>query len=124
MAVDSNTGRVFVTNDDDSAIYVIDGATGALIKRIVVFDTDRELARIAVDDVHNLIYVTAELGNSVTVIDGRTYAFTTLSLLPQVQPVDVAVNTTTGLAYVVNENCGQNGVCVGANGTVSVIRGR
>ena len=62
-----------------------------------------------VDPIHNRIYVTSYRSRDLTVIDGVTHGIAKVSA--EMTPRAVAVNPTTGIAYVANDN----------NNTVSVI---
>jgi len=110
LAVNPVTDKIYLTNDAGNSVTVIDGATNAHISVPV----GEEPAAITVDPVANKIYVAncgpvdpssgycEPAGSSVTVIDGATNTTTTEA--EGTSPVAVAVNHSTGAAYVANND--------------------
>ena len=84
------TNKIYVSNESDHSISVIDGATDAVTTVSVGFGTPEG---IAVDTVANLWYVTLTNETLVFVFDGATDI--------GIQTVDVG-GATTGVAAVPN----------------------
>ncbi len=91
IAVNPATNRVYVTTF--GGLTVADGATNSVITQIPL----PSAGPVAVDDVANRIYV-GDGSGAVTVVDGATNATSTVAVGSSVQAI--AVNTTTGEAYV------------------------
>ncbi|HUI84722.1 MAG TPA: YncE family protein [Candidatus Binatia bacterium] len=91
--MNSLTGKVYVGNQTDFTVTVIDEHT--LATTTIALATDPEY--IAVNEVTNKIYVTG--GRSLTVIDGATNLTTTIAL-PDA-PGQVVVNPVTNKIYTI-----------------------
>jgi YVTN family beta-propeller protein len=113
VAVNSTTNTIYVANSQSNNLTVIDGATDSVTATITVGTSP---SGVDVDTQTNFIYV-ANAGNSqtgdpgsITVIDGKTNATTTLSDSKAKNPVAVAANPVTNKIYVANS--GSNNVTV------------
>jgi DNA-binding beta-propeller fold protein YncE len=128
VAVNETTNRVYVVNAGDAvfggppgSVTVIDGATNAIIARIIDPNAAESVpSRAAVNPVTNKIYVIN--GNSfanVTVIDGATNAVVTTIADPTPGgPTYIAVNQVTNKIYVVHV-----GRVISDRGGITVIDG-
>jgi YVTN family beta-propeller protein len=120
VAVDPDTGTVYVANHLDGTVSVISEATDAVTNTISV---GGDLGGVAVDHGTGTVYVTASPGNSgnsneVVVISEATDTVTTtigVGLLPS----GVAVDPDTGTVYVANRNAGTVSVISDATDTVT-----
>ena len=106
-----STNSIYVTNQGDGNVSVINGETNAeILPRIPV---GNQPYGVATNPDTNTIYVANRLDGNVSVIDGETNA----EILPRIpvgsQPCGVAVNPTTNRIYVANQ----------ASNNVSVING-
>ena len=70
VAVDEESGRIYVTNPSTNSITVINGKTNEFIENITVGHKPTD---IAIDSKNNLVYVINSQDNTVSVIDGKTY---------------------------------------------------
>lgn len=114
--VNETTNTVYVANDGDNNVSVIDGDTNTVTDLIDVgsFPFD-----VAVNEVTNKIYVTNLFGSSVSVIDGDTNTVpTTITIDIGTQPRGITVNQTTNKIYVAN--FGTSSVSV-INGDTDVV---
>jgi YVTN family beta-propeller protein len=122
VAVDSATNRIYVANGYDATVSVINGATNQVIKTIPVptgTPVGTGAVGVAINQVHNRIYVTNYASNGqLIVIDGNPETVMTTVALHQSDPLDVAVNPTTNVVYVANQNGNAEG-----QGTLSVVSG-
>jgi YVTN family beta-propeller protein len=91
VAVNSRTNKVYAAFTNE--VVVIDGASNAL--SFIPVTTG---VAVAIDESRNKILVPSATG-SLAVIDGATNALTTVAI--PAGATDVAVNATTGIAYVV-----------------------
>ena len=107
MVVNSSTNKIFVTNELDGTVTVIDGATHSTT--FIPVGTYPQV--LAVDQVTNKVYVPDAESNSLTVIDGATLATTVLTV--GAYPTSATVNSVTNRVYSTNFN----------DHTVSVIDG-
>jgi YVTN family beta-propeller protein len=120
IAVNSVTNKIYAVyngNGGQGIVTEIDGNTLATTQITVGYFT----FDIAIDDVHNKIYVdnlcndgSCEGNGTVTVIDGATHA--TASVSVGILPQGIAVNPVTNKIYVANS-------LLGTGNTVSVIDG-
>jgi YVTN family beta-propeller protein len=107
LDLNSETGRIYVTNTFDNSVSVIDSASKAVVATVPV-GTEPDM--LAVNPTTNHIIVTNEGSDDVTIIDGTTNSVVaTLSVGDG--PRGVAVNPVTNRAYVANRG----------DGSVSVI---
>lgn len=97
VAVNPATNKIYVANEGNSSVTVIDGATNTT----TAIATENGAASVAVNPVTNKIYVTAPGYGVVTVIDGATNNTTTVAVGSY--PVSLAVNALTNKIYVANQ---------------------
>ena len=95
VAVNPNTGRVYVANRGDGTISVIDSATKTVIGTITVGDIPADLA---VNPATNRLYLTYSDNNITTVIDGSTGQVVGNIAVPQ-NVKAIAVNSLTNTIY-------------------------
>ncbi len=112
VAVNEVTNKIYVANQSDDTVSVIDGKTNTVIKTIVIGTFPRSLA---VNEVTNKIYVSNIGGTgTVSVIDGDPdTVIKTIIIGIGNGPNGVAVNKVTNTIYVANNS----------DDTVSVIDG-
>ena len=109
VAVDPAAGTVYVTNQSDGTVSVIDEATSAVTATIPVGTNPYG---VAVDPAAGTVYVTNQSDDTVSVIDEATSAVTA-TIPVGYAPRGVAVDPAAGTVYVTNYD--------GASSTVSVI---
>ncbi|MFZ0319332.1 MAG: hypothetical protein WAL56_09410 [Candidatus Sulfotelmatobacter sp.] len=102
VAVNPKTNLVYVqaTGDNGDAIYVIDGASNAIIDTISVSGSFGNA--IAVNPVTNLIYFNSDPQLAIGVLDGATnQIIATIQTVNQNAPADsIVVNPATNKVYV------------------------
>jgi YVTN family beta-propeller protein len=99
IAVNKNTGNVFVTDWYDGTVTVLDGG-GNLLATITV---GSHPTGVSVNATTNKIYVANSSSNDISVIDGATNSVTSTISSPEIiAPVTVTVNPTTNTIYVAN----------------------
>jgi YVTN family beta-propeller protein len=100
-SVNLSTNKIYVANQGDHNVSVIDGATGAVIKTVPVQATP---SAMAIDPTRNIVYVanSGGLNGSVTVIDGKNDTVSG-TVNTGNSPQSIAVNPVTGMAYVANQ---------------------
>jgi YVTN family beta-propeller protein len=116
VAVNPVTNKIYVANQYDGTVTVIDGTNNSThtIVGVALFPV-----AMALDPIRNKVYV-VDLGlNELDVIDGATYDIAPVPV--GMSPLAVAVNTVTNQIYVAN-TCGDDPDCAG-DGTVTVIDG-
>jgi YVTN family beta-propeller protein len=99
LAVDEETNRIYVSNQLDDTVSVIDGATNLALHTIKVGHTPNG---VAVNQRTNTIYVANLTGGSLSIIDGTKLTSSNLRL--GFNPSKVAVNPSTDRVYVTIEN--------------------
>jgi YVTN family beta-propeller protein len=100
LALDSRTGRVFVTNQDDNTVSVLDAASGAVRG---VIDVGIAPGEVAVDTRHGLVLV-ANLGdNTVSVLDENS-RIVVHSIATGWRPETIAVDEQNGHALVADHS--------------------
>ena len=98
IAVNPKTNRIYVSDDNNLKVQVIDGYTNTVIGHIRM---DRqEFLGLAVDTSTNQIAATVN-GNQLAVINGSTNTITRIKV--GTFNANVAVDSLTGRAYVTNE---------------------
>ncbi|MFZ4507614.1 MAG: hypothetical protein ACOYON_07965 [Fimbriimonas sp.] len=103
IAINTATNRVFVTVDNTgNNFFVIDGTSLAVLQNFAVGGRPQQ---IAVNQVTNEIYTANFNDNTVTAINGSTFARTTISLGAESNsPIGIAVNTLTNRVFVTRTN--------------------
>ena len=102
LAVDGTTNRIYVSNQADGTVSVIDGESNTVVAAVKV---GKYPNGIAVNPKTHKIYVANLNSGTLSIIDGTTLTTSTLRLGPN--PAKVAVNPSTDKIYVTLEN--QNG---------------
>ena len=115
IAVNSETNKIYVTNQESNSVSVIDGKTQSVITNDIHVGTFPHV--VAINPITNKIYVTNwgtydTNSSTVSVIDGRSNRMIT-NIHTGNSPHSVVVNPNTNKAYVTNED----------DDTVSVIDG-
>ncbi|MGQ9573062.1 MAG: hypothetical protein ACUVX1_12595 [Chloroflexota bacterium] len=116
VAVNPETNRIYVANEGDGTVSVIDGANATVVDTVAVGYMPWALA---VNPETNRIYVVNGGDNSVSVIDGATdtvVATLTVGDLPK----GVAVSPSTNRIYVANSGSNDITLIDGANNEVLV----
>ncbi|WP_169813278.1 CHAT domain-containing protein [Nocardia vaccinii] len=109
VAVDPGAQTVYVTNEQDGTVSVIDGSTRTITATVPV---SKYPTGVAVDPSTRTVYVNSDSDNTVSVIDGSTRTVT--ATVPVGKHMDwMVVDPGTHTVYVANEQ----------DGTVSVIDG-
>ena len=99
LAADEKTNRIYVSNQGDDTVSVIDGVTNAAIATVRVGHSPNG---IAVNSRTNTIYVANLNSGSLSIIDGTSLTTSTLRLGSY--PAKVAVNPATNRVYVTLED--------------------
>jgi len=110
LAADQRTNRVYVSNQGDDTVSVIDGATNTVLRTVKVGHYPNG---VAVNPRTNTIYVANLTGGSLSIVDGIKLTTSTLRLGSY--PAKVAVNPVTNRVYVTLED---------ENGFLEVINGK
>jgi YVTN family beta-propeller protein len=114
MAVDSVHNKIYVSNESDHNVMVVDGNTHSVTKTISVEMGPRG---VAVNASTNKVYVTNQSSNTVSVIDSVTD--TLLGSVPTgAFPFWAAINEDANLVYVSNANSDDVSVIDGTTDTV------
>ncbi len=106
LAVDPVTNKIFVTSNNSistnpGSVYVIDAVTRALVTVVPVGVSPGSGPNgIAVDTQTHKVYVANYGSNTVSVIDGLTYAVHSVTVGNG--PINLAVNEITSTVYVTN----------------------
>lgn len=118
VAVNENTGRVYILNHDSGSVTVIDGKTRATVATVT---TGRGPEGIAVNSVTNRVYVANAGDSSVTVIDGANS--TVLATVPTGSYCQaIAVNPATNKIYVANNYAHSVTVIDGVTNQTATVR--
>jgi len=99
LAVDAETNRIYVSNQSDDTVSVIDGVTNRVLHTIKV---GHDPNGVAVNPRTNTIYVANLTGGSLSIVDGTKLTSSTLHL--GFNPSKLAVNPSTDRVYVTIEN--------------------
>jgi YVTN family beta-propeller protein len=99
LSADEKTNRVYVSNQAEDTVSVIDGVTNTVLHTIRVGHGPNG---VAVNSKTNTIYVANLTGGSLSIIDGTTLTASTLRLGSH--PAKVAVNPSTNRVYVTLED--------------------
>ena len=110
LAVDPKTDRVYVSNQSDDSVSVIDGGTNSLLTTVRVGHSPNG---IAVNPKTNRIYVANLNSGTLSIINGDK--LTTSTLRVGLNPAKVAVNSVSNRVYVTLEN---------QDGSLAVIDGK
>jgi YVTN family beta-propeller protein len=110
LAADQKTNRIYVSNQFDDTVSVIDGVTNSVVATVKVGHYPNG---IAVNTKTNTIYAANLSGGSLSIINGTTLKTSTLELGPS--PAKVAVNSSTNRVYVTLED---------EDGALAVIDGK
>jgi YVTN family beta-propeller protein len=94
IAVNTSTGAVYVANDGDGTVSVLDGVSDAVVATVRI---GRQPYSIAADSVTGKVFVTHTFGDGTSMIDGATNKVTDL----KTGAVDlIAINSRTGTVYL------------------------
>ncbi len=97
--VNSTTNRVYVANQSDGTVSVIDGGSNTVVSRVTVGSSP---GAVAVNSVTNKIYVANSGDATVTVIDGNTNSTTSVQV--GTLPVRIGVNSVTNKICLYGKN--------------------
>ncbi len=115
IAVNTVTNRIYVANEQSANVTVIDGSN----ETISNVATGRLPAAIAVDEVRDRVFVASFFDDTVTIIEPSG----TATLNVGQHPVAVAVNPSTGKAYVANSEVNTVTVISADNSMTTVLTG-
>ena len=110
-AYDSANGLVYVSEQADDALAVIDPASNTVLATIPLYsspasyDGTPTIAGLAVDPALNAVYVSESLSDDVAVVDTTTDTVTTRIAVGS-NPGQIALDAATNTAYVANVNGG------------------
>jgi YVTN family beta-propeller protein len=99
IAADQKTNRIYVSNQSDDTVSVIDGATNQVLAAIGVGHNPNG---IAVNPKTNTIYVANLSSGSLSIINGTNWTASTLAIGSS--PAKVAVDLLTGRVFVTLED--------------------
>ena len=119
LAVNVQTNKIYVVNQNSNKVTVIDGSTNGTTS-VATGNSPRALA---INPATNKIYVANDSSNTVTVIDGATNRTSTVSVGSY--PCAIGVNPATNKIYVSNYN--SNSLTIidgGSNATTTLSMGR
>jgi YVTN family beta-propeller protein len=108
LALDPVTDRIYVADQQNESLDIVDGATNQLLTTV---NFGSGPLRPVVNSTTNKIYVPIPSQNVLKVVDGSTFAVATVNV--GVGPSGVGVNATTNKIYVANAD----------DNTVTVIDG-
>jgi YVTN family beta-propeller protein len=106
-AYDSANGLVYVSEQANDALAVIDPASNTVVATIPLYSDpatvngDPTIAGLAVDPALGRVYVSESFSDDVAVIDTATDTVTTRIAVGS-NPGEIAVDTSTNMAYVAN----------------------
>jgi YVTN family beta-propeller protein len=115
IAVNPNTGKIYVANEFSNTVSVIDETTDKIQATVKV---DSFPYGIDVNPLTNRVYVANRGSNTMSVIDGSTN-LKMADVHVGNSPIDVAVNPSSSLVYVTNIESGTVSVIDGITNTVS-----
>jgi YVTN family beta-propeller protein len=115
FAINPVTNKIYVANQGDNTVTMIDGATN-ITKTIMVGNTP---IAVAINPVTNQIYVLTQVGSNVTVIDGATNNITNVTA--GTTPIAIAINPVTNKIYVANNTSNNVTVIDGATNIPSTV---
>ncbi len=98
IAVDPTTNRIYVADDNNFRIQVIDGYTNTVVAHIKTYQ--QLFLGLTVDTSTNQVLAAID-GDEMAVIDGSTHAITRIKV--GTDNANVAVNSITHRAYLTNE---------------------
>jgi YVTN family beta-propeller protein len=110
LAADQKRNRIYVSDQGDDTVSVIDGLTNTVMAVVRVGGYPNG---IAVNPKTNTIYVANLRSGSLSIIDGSSFTASTLRL--GFHPAKVAINAATNKVYVTLED---------QNGALAVIDGK
>jgi len=100
IAVNATTNTVYVTNQSDSTVSVIDGATGLVTGSAIPVGSAP--IGVAVDESTNTVYVANRDSSTVSVINRATNSVSVITGVVFSSPIGVAVDASTHTLYVTN----------------------
>lgn len=114
VAIDHNTGVLYVSVQGADAVYAVNASTGTQIANISVGSYPRD---VVVNSITGMVYVVDQGSDSVSVISGATNKVVeTLSVGRN--PVEIALNQRTGYLYVPDELSNEISVIDGSRNEV------
>lgn len=99
VAADQKTNRIYVSNQSDDTVSVIDGATNQVLATV---GTGHYPNGVAVNPKTNTVYVANLSGGSLSIINGTSWTVSTLAVGSS--PAKVAVDPLTGRVFVTLED--------------------
>jgi YVTN family beta-propeller protein len=111
MAINTQTNKIYVVNENSNSVTVIDGATNGT----TAVATGASPRALALNQVTNKVYVANDSSNTVTVIDGATNHTTSFPVGSY--PCALDVNAVTNKIYVSNYDSNSLTIVDGATNT-------
>jgi YVTN family beta-propeller protein len=115
LAVNVQTNKIYVVNQNSNKVTVIDGATNGTTS----VPTGNSPRALAINPTTNKIYVANDSSNTVTVIDGATNHTSTVPVGSY--PCALDVNLATNKIYVSNYNSNSLTIIDGATNATSTL---
>ena len=109
VGVNPITNMIYVSNNADGTVTVIDGISNSVLGLPIGVGINPQ--GITVNPMLNLIYVTDRVGNQVSVIDGATNTVIATIAVGGF-PFDACFNPSTNLVYVTNNAIISNSISV------------
>src|SRR6266487_3921378 len=100
VAVNQTTNQIYVSNQANNSVSVIDGNTTLVVATVPVGTWPQV---VEVNSMTNMVYVANLLSNNVTVIDGKTNSIAA-TIAGLSAPFGIAVNASTNQIFVSNSN--------------------
>jgi|GEM_PF-2412263 len=117
-AVNETTNKIYVTQNGNDTVSVINGSTDALLSGTgYPIAVGGEPYGVDVNPVTNKIYVANNADNNVSVIDGSTDAVL-YTITVGTAPIGVAINSVINRVYVTNSGAGTVSIIDGSTDTV------
>jgi YVTN family beta-propeller protein len=106
VAVNPNTNKVYVANDDSNFVYIIDGNENIVTKMLKIFFTNIKFPKIFVNPNTNKVYIPLNDIKRIYSIDGNTnnIAIIPLDILEQLS--EIAINVNRNEIYIANYRSG------------------
>ena len=105
IGVNSTTGRVFISDFEESKLVVVNGNTNAVEATLAMpFGP----SAVGVDEAHNRIYVGNAIARSMTIVDGSTLRVVRSLALP-IAPVQLDVDSSISPARIFAQATGNEG---------------
>ena len=115
LAVNVQTNKIYVVNENSNSVTVIDGTTN----RTSTVLTGSSPRALVINETSNKVYVANDSSNTITVIDGGTNRTTSIPVGSY--PCALDVNPVTNKIYVSNYNSNSLTIIDGATNATSTL---